>query len=487
MTRILFFLGMMTIPFSGIVGLRFLGEVQHELSTYFFLAAIGSNVFFFIASSRILAAEGREIPSMKLLTVILFWTTCLIVMSFLMNAGPILTNVFNGRHAIEKFVSAFFLILYSFMLAYLTFFIAGRAWKQVICKPIAISVYLCLAFSTFELLSRHMGVATGVYAFLDRIVHGGLNPTAYANGWDPRLRSLAFEPPAFGLYAGFAWPWLIAGWVGSQGRAFVGYAIAFASLTALTLLSGNRTGLILMMGSAFVLAVLRYGYLPPHSRKAQKNISLVLTFCLTCLVVAVVIFYTANLQRYEAAVITGSSVSDLSRLASIEAAFNMSFGSPLFGIGFGEYAFHLSDSLPRWGYLSPEIQTYLEDPKSWPAAYSIFARLAAELGLVGLIMWIILWILLARSVLIASLNYQKTTGLIPSVAHPLIASCFCILLSGFTTDSLRNPMIWVTLGLCCRYLVEVRSYTTTLRQYGHFYAHKMPFGVNYYIPSERQI
>jgi hypothetical protein len=212
MTRILFFLGMMTIPFSGVVGLGFLGELQNDLSTYFFIAAIVSGAQFFATSS---GAQGQEIPSTKLLAGIMLAVTSVIAVSFFVNAGSILTNVSHGRHAIEKFVSSFVLILYSLMLAYLTFFIAGHGWERAIRKPIAISALLCVAFSVFEILSP-LGIATGVYAFLDGIVHGGLTPPGYAKGWDPRLRSLAFEPPDFGNYAGFAWPWLMAGWVSSR-------------------------------------------------------------------------------------------------------------------------------------------------------------------------------------------------------------------------------------------------------------------------------
>jgi hypothetical protein len=462
MTRILFFLGMMTIPFSGVVGLGFLGELQHDLSTYFFIAAIGSGAQFFASSSGVLRAQGQEIPSTKLLAGIMLAVTIVIAVSFFVNAGSILTNVSHGRYAIEKFVSSFVLILYSFMLAFLTFFMAGRGWERAICKPIAISALLCVAFSVFEILSRDMGIATGVFTFLDGIVHGGLGldpDSDYVKGWDPRIRSLAFEPPAFGLYAGFAWLWLMAGWVSSHGRARRGYAVVWVFLTALALYSSPRTWLVLMTGSAFVLAALRYGYLPPKPYKKGKSISRVLTVLLTCMVLAAVLFCAANSQQFETAVIEGSSVSNLGRLASTEAAFNMFLGNPVFGLGLGQYGFYLGKYVPPWGHLSDDIAKWLTHPRQpWPACYFVYARLAAELGVAGLVMWIGLWIWLARRVLIASLNYQRATGQVPPVAYPLIASCFCVLFSGFTTDTLKTPMIWVTLGLCCRYLFEIRRY-----------------------------
>jgi hypothetical protein len=130
----------------------------------------------------------------------------------------------------------------------------------------------------------------------------------------------------------------------------------------------------------------------------------------------------------------------------------------------GQYAFNLSKYVPQWGYLSYEMIAWLTHPDLWPASYSVYARLAAELGFFGLVGWTGLWISLARKVLIASLNYQQLTGMVPAVAYPLITSCLCVLFSGLATDTFRIPMIWVTLGLCCRYVFEVRIYASKRHQ-----------------------
>jgi hypothetical protein len=460
-----FLLGLTTIPFSGVIGLGFLGELQHELSTYFFMAAImGSTLSFATSSGVIRLRQGEAIPSPRLLTAIMTFVVLVIAVSFFVNVISILTNVSHGRYAIEKFISSFVLILYGFMLAYLTFFLAGRSWEQRIYRPIAISAALCAGFSAFEILARHFGVATGIYASLDNFVHGGLNPVAYAKGWDLRIRSLSFEPPAFGNYAGFAWPWLIAGWLSGHGRGKLGYAAVCLLLTALVLFSGCRTGIILITSSAFVLAVLRYGYLPPKLDKRREVTSIALTTLLVYLVLVVVLFCFANFEQYQTEVIARSSVSDLSRLASIEAALNMFLDNPIVGLGLGQFGFYIFQNLPPWGHLSYEIVHWLNYPDLWPASYSVYARLGAELGLSGLLMWIGLWVLLARQVLIASLNYQRASERIPFVAYPLIASCYCVLFSGFTTDTFRTPMIWVALGLCCRYVFEVQTRGNAERQ-----------------------
>ena len=101
----------------------------------------------------------------------------------------------------------------------------------------------------------------------------------------------------------------------------------------------------------------------------------------------------------------------------------------------------------------------LTDPLAgWPSSYSVFARFAAELGIVGLIMWIGLWLGLARAFIKSTLIYQAATDLQPTVVFPLVAGCFCVLLGGFATESLHFPKIWVMLGLGCRYLEDIKMF-----------------------------
>jgi O-antigen ligase len=167
-----------------------------------------------------------------------------------------------------------------------------------------------------------------------------------------------------------------------------------------------------------------------------------------------------DFNAYEAAVIAGSSVSDLTRLAYTEASFNMMTDHPLFGLGLGQFAFWLLENVPSWAYLSYEVVNWSSSYPPvhfWPASYTVYGRLAGELGIVGLLSWILLWLGLAMKMLIASLDYQRLTGSLPAVSYALVVSCFCVLLSGLTTDTFRSPMIWITLGLSCRYLVEIRT------------------------------
>jgi hypothetical protein len=459
MTRALLFLGVVTIPFSAFAGLGFLGELAPELSTYFFMPAVASFALSYMGHA--LSGHGpRSRPRAGPLTAIALAAICIILVSFMANAASITSLVAHGRFALAKFATSFAVILYCFALSYVVFFESGKHWHRFVFKPIAISAVLCIGFSILEILSRKMSVANGLYGALDELVHAGWNPAVYGAGWDDRIRSVAFEAPAFGNYVGFVWPWLIAGWANNTGRSRRFYFIIWLLLTALELYSWSRTAIVMMGGSTLVFILLRYGYMPPLPRSSTH---------LTRRFLSVVVFGGAMIggviavtefNAYEAVVIAGSSVSDLTRLAYTEASFNMMTDHPLFGLGLGQFAFWLLEYVPSWAYLSYEVANWSSSYPPvhfWPASYTVYGRLAGELGVVGLLFWILLWLGLARKMLTASLDYQRLTGSLPAVSYALVVSCFCVLWSGLTTDTFRSPMIWITLGLSCRYLVEIRT------------------------------
>jgi hypothetical protein len=305
-----------------------------------------------------------------------------------------------------------------------------------------------------------MGIANSFYGTLDELVHAGWDPTVYQEGWDDRIRSVAFEAPAFGNYVGFAWPWLIAAWANNTGRSRRLYFIIWLLLTALELYSWSRTAVVMMGGSTLVLTLLRYGYLPPRPHSSTHFTRRFLTVVVfACAMLGVVVAVT-KFKAYEAVVIASSSVSDLTRLAYTEASFNIMTDHPLFGLGLGQFAFWLLKYVPNWAYLSYEVANWASSYPPvhyWPASFTVYGRLACELGVVGLLLWILLWLGLARKILTVSIDYQRLTGSLPAISYPLIVSCFCVLLSGLTTDTFRSPMIWITLGLGCRYLAEIRT------------------------------
>jgi hypothetical protein len=451
--RGLFTLGLWLIPFSGIAGVRALGEMAHEASAYVFLPALlfaGS-----VALTRSRRGGGSAFPRVVLLPRLagVFWS--IVAVSFLVNFGEISTITYQGRAGIEKFFSANLTIVYSFGLALLTYLLADERWPSFLAKPIAVSVGACFAFAVLEVLARWYGVGTGLYAALSGVIHGGFGEPK----WDERLRSLAFEPPWLGNYLGFAWPWVLGGWLVSRGKTRLSYGLTLLACVLLLFGSMARTGFVMLAGETGVYFLLRSVYLSPQvesPRGAQaKRITSSFLILLGLLFILAVVF-----TRFGAVVgdvIASDSTTNISRLSSILAGFKIFGDYPLLGAGLGQYGFHLEPSLPYWAYYSPEFSKPGDVDGLWPSSYSIYARFAAELGIVGLGFWVGLWFWLVRRVCAISRFFRQATGRLPALAYPLVMSAFGVLLSGLSTESLRSPMIWITLGMACRYLATAAS------------------------------
>jgi hypothetical protein len=124
-----------------------------------------------------------------------------------------------------------------------------------------------------------------------------------------------------------------------------------------------------------------------------------------------------------------------------------------FGVGFGQYGFHtreyLAGSLPS----NAEIQRLISDiPGSqWPPVYNIFARLIAEIGIFGLMNWLVIWgITLVGAIRVAmshSDNNSKDIALIVTVLGVFVI--------GLGFDSFRYIPYWLVIGVVAAFSMNM--------------------------------
>ncbi len=456
----LFRLAVVFIPFTAITGLSFLGESQHEVSAYIFIAALALSLFPVMAYFRMSSTSFQPKIAVYALPKIMAVFFAVVLISFIANFVEIKDSYFHGRNGLTKFISSNVLVLYGFCLAYLTYFIsAGKRLDDLLIKPMVLSIGLCAFFSFFEVSARWVDVFDGMYNFLTSFIYGNVPALDY----DLRLRSVAFEPPDFANTVGYIWPWILTSILFARG-AWKGILIAvFVVLNAMLVMSDSRTSMVIIMGLAAIFILLRTVFFPPNRLGDPDKMVLPVTIVCVLIVPVFLIFFTYYYEDMVFAVISGDRVSNISRLASITAAFQMFESRPIFGFGFGQYAFHMADFMPFWGYYSWEIRTWLlESMNYWPSVYSIYGRFAADMGMFGILMWTGIWLWLARTLLVTTLAYRKIADDLPFAAYPLIMGCFGVLLSGVANDSVRSPMIWIIMGLACRYLYEIKKATVLL-------------------------
>jgi O-antigen ligase len=224
------------------------------------------------------------------------------------------------------------------------------------------------------------------------------------------------------------------------------HVVLLAAFTVLIVASQARTGWLLLVTNLACFGALRILFLPLNGLVNTMAARFAAVLLLAGIIGGVVA-YGISLDQLISDVVAGDSVSDLSRLAYQVTALKIFASQPMLGSGLGQFAFRASLHMPSWGFLSPEIGASLVHPEApWPNTYSLYARIAAELGLVGLAGWLAVWCTLILSVRRAALTFASFGGQVPAIAYPIIMSSVGILVTGITTDTFRIPMMWLVLG-----------------------------------------
>jgi hypothetical protein len=445
-----FALGVIAIPFDAIAGVSALGELSNEGSFYFF--AVGVGLYGCKAGRARFASLVPATTGGRILWRIGALILIAMLVSALWNAPDIGAGRFQDRSGSVKLATSAAVLVYGLALASTTCATIPTRWYTCLVLPVCISAILCIGFGSLEALAR-AGINVPLYSTLNTSLHAGSDgflrqwfDTKLIEGWDMRLRTVSFEPPAFGNFAGLAWPWLLYAVAVTKRLRRVLHVMLLVAFSILIMGAEARTGWLLLGANLLSCGLLKVLFLPLNGR-VNKPVAWIAGAVVLLTIGSVIVFYAASLDSVVRVVVRGDSVSDLSRLAYQITAVSIFASGPILGAGLGQFAFKAALYMPAWGFLSPEIGLSLSGGEApWPNTYSLYARLAAELGLIGLLGWLAIWVTLILSVHRAALIYAGFGRAVPVIAYPIIMSCVAILVTGVTTDTFRIPMIWITLG-----------------------------------------
>lgn len=460
-TRWLFAAGLVAIPFDAVRGIGALGELGNELSFPFFAAAIASAALVSLRMGRTAIGASLVLRAAAVAMAIVF-------ASYLANIADIHGIVFRERTGFNKFATSLLVLLYGFALAWLAEQVREEEWRPLVARFIGWSAIAAILYLLIEIPGR-AGLLGGVYESVDSLVHsrqadvinawnGAVNEKVLY-GWDDRLRSVSFEPPAFGNYTGFAWPWLWYAAVKAPPERKLRHWALLVVFTLVIVFAASRTALLMLTANLCGLALLGWVYTRPGRNNEALAAARILLPVVAILIIGVAVAYLAGSYGEIVGRLTaGDSVSNISRVAFQLAGLNIFLAHPLVGVGLGQFAFHVAGALPSWAYQSPEVMPMITYPAApWPTVYSLYARLAAELGLAGLIGWIALWTGMAALLARRARAEREATGEAITLHFPVILNCIDVLLSGIASDTFRTPMIWIALGLGCALLVRSRA------------------------------
>lgn len=443
MYKRIFAVGVFAIPFSGIAGLGSLGEYSMEAAFYPFSIALALFVL----------GASRERFSVSIIAFLLLLSV-VITVGFFLNYHEISGAVLKERTGLNKFMSSVPVLLFGCSVSFVAYSIASNDAnvRKYILTPAFWSFLISSAVAVVEFggwFNQYFYIA---YDQISYIFRSGRWPS-FSPG---RLQSLTFEPSVFGLYLGFTYclfRYAVTPALNQSTEKI--FRVSGYIVIALMIVANARTATVLLVGLLAAPVLIRMlGKLDG----VPLRVVLYVGFPILVVLFSLLVLYLHD--EFVGAILDSDSVSNLSRYASNVTAFLIFLNNPLFGSGLGQYAFNAADMLPDWAWQSYEIQNWFtERDSTWPPVYSLPLRIAAELGVAGLLVWYGFILSLTNKVIRI---YSKSRGvesndITNKTAVALFIGLTYVMLSGVSYDSFRNFGVWIIIGLAARFVRFNRS------------------------------
>lgn len=453
--KYIFIIAIILIPFDN---LPYFGKVLGELSVrgpvYAFIILIAITMFDILKSREIFIYKDKI---NYILIVFLIW----VIISSIANFNNILINDFKGRIGIEKLILQLFVVSFMFLICYITQIIIFKKnitlldiRKYILYSTIPVGIY-----SFFELLNL-----TGIINFswiiekMSGVVHLYNRGEIYTKG----IRSVTGEPSYFAMYSAFVIPWILSYVFTEKDRKKkVQYGLAILYLLILVIFSKSRVGYAIMF---FELVVFSFGILV--FRMSKQNKKIIISF----IGIIITIFIGINITVFNKiggdqnsvhelsvsglikSLTDKNNMSNVARLGMQKVAVNIGIDNALVGVGIGQYGFYAKDYVDENALRSNEVQNWINPDtteNSWPPAFSLYARIVAEQGILGIIIWITLIIYTIYSLFIKlRTSYNNILGL------ALMTSFLGVLISSFNADTFAISQLWILIAIIVKYKNE---------------------------------
>jgi O-antigen ligase len=429
----LMWLAVALLPVTGLPGLGALGELKGSASTYVLLLAIP------VALATVpLAQIAVPRPLLVFLTCLMAW----LAVTTAVNYDAIAVSWHHGRSGLSKLIASSIVLGFGLAVTALSLavFRSAEDVERLFARPLCVAVLACAVFAVPELWSWVSPTGEAVYRLTTGLLHTGDETHWRVAG---RLVSLAFEAPDLSYFCGFACPWLLLAWRLSARNQIDRRGPLFAVLPLLLCivimaLSASRTGVLMLAGLIGVELVywigLRRWRLPPLP--VAGAIAVVLT-------IAITLWLTRDFHRLTA---DSADVSTVSRLALLLAQLAVFAENPVFGVGFGQFGFHVVPHLPSWAWESFEIRDWFEKIGELPPSFNVAARVGAELGAPGLVIWYGFW-LWAMWRIARAAPHQRPGSMSLYLDVALLANAACLMLGGISSDAFRRPETWIVIAI----------------------------------------
>lgn len=443
--RLLLMLAVIAIPFIlSLAGLPFLGGMGKNLSYYpLIILALSFLLNILVAKAR---PEFPRATSFYMLLLFFLW----LAIDGALNLPELMTVSHQGVSGSSRYVSQ--------MLAFVSYvFIAWGAYKvikqapkplDVLQKGLYISFAIAGFYSLFEIASFFtMADAMEIVTDLDSLFRSADEKPYFLHG---RIRSVTAEASCFGMYAGLLLPWMLAGFFQYPRHRRI-FIVALAYLFLLILLTSSRT--------AYVITAIELLLVVAIFWRDIKRAAMPIMVAIVVAIASMGLF-AAELEEtlpisIDVTAIFNSLVEDdgvhdmsnLARIGSQRAAYSMFLDNPVIGVGFGGYGFYAADYVSPEVWRSGEIMNWLGayrgDNLSWPPVHGLYARLLAETGAIGMVLWCMVLFCLFRELRQLEKRADSSSALqLKAMQVSMIGS----VLNGFNLDGFTSMALWILIA-----------------------------------------
>lgn len=427
----LVFIAILLLPFNGLP-IYFLGSLSNEGSFYPLLILVV--ITFFRQVSR---GVSRKID--KEIWILIIAICFFSLISFFVNLDAILSAEYMDRYGISRYFQQIFQLLLGFMIAYsIALAIDTERKFYRLIKVIVIGMNGVCVFGLFQLLAYNIGgTINDIHGQIGQILfHEGL--TEFAGMNTGRIHSVSQEPALLCMFVAVMAPYVVIYSVATKRY----YHIFF--MTILVMLSYSRLGYVVYSLLLSLLMFLLY--------KKYFSISKLIVFIPFISVLILGAYFTPMSDVVLTLVDVEDNTSNAARYSSPVAALLLWLESNIyFGVGLGQAGFYSKEFLPVWGFISGEIQE-VSNGLRWPFLHNLLVKILVENGLVGMLLWIILFgTVLVKLNRINRCIFRRGNST-PLLGYAVFASVFGSFLIMFNRELFSNMNIWVSLGLAIGYI-----------------------------------
>lgn len=429
-----------TIPFNineKIVGkVHFLfGEFYIYLYFYSFLVLIVAIIILKYKIEFYLTKNIKIFISLNIISIIL---SCII------NWNNIVNNIFKQRTGIEKMFLQIMVILLVFILIIVIFSLLKNLSEKYSYYLINENIKKCIKYLTIFMIVYctlqyiNMNIArVPIFDYLEFFTRN--NSSVYS-----RIRFVSYEASWFGMNLVIILSFLLSDI--NRNPKSINLWVQLILVFFFIMESNSRFSLLI----SIIIVVINFTLNIYRLSKKNKLLLFGIGLIFIALIIGIVFFtqidsiknnYLINtldsIINYEG---TNYEVSNSARYGMTDAAIKMGKDNIL-GVGIGQYGFEHTQYFNNDYYTWQTYKWASEDFSAWPTVHNLYARIFSELGIIGLISWINIFINLF-TILFRKFYRSKSDNFDFQLCIMLIIGTFLI---GFNQDGFVNPVFLFTI------------------------------------------